>query len=710
MKTKAITALLIFGLVFGLAIFPKAFAAGPRTNNLLIRLYANELTEFADVGTIVDVSDWPGTADFIERWRVDPKVELRSYSELGEMILDMNDQRWPTGWNTPLTYDPRTDSYKHYYDYTDGMLNPDANQRRDWAAREFRKAIAWLTDKERYISEICGGYAYAMETFVPVPALEGYTDYPGLEAKGLLRGYSQSKAMQILDAAGFRNWDGDPDREWKDPGPDMIFGTGDDGSVEELPELKFYIRMDDSQRMRAGILLADELTALNIRVKRIITERSVCWRDVMVLYDFHLYTGGWSLGAVPEWLYTIWGAEYYWAPVGWSTNYDGFCDYEYDTYAYNVYTAKNASDLLNNALLAQERFAELQPADPWWCAAAVKAYKAGWNGIINDVGYGVDNYYSFLMAQKSDESTIDYGFKSSPQALHVISSQWLWDWNALGFVYESLIGRSPFNKAIGVYDYWLATDYTVGTWDGGTKTMVTFTIRSGVTWQDGVPFTPADVVFTYKFTFHCGSGVAWNFAAVQKLNDTYVDGNKVVVKMNVLKPLTGQEDYGMLPIIPKHIWEAKFPNWEDWYNETTGEWAPLSEREVVRNWNYWTEEHPVYNSTNPHPIYGVMTKMIGTGAWVYKSWLAGESLAYLANQGYYKTADSVELTAKTHFWKYMGDVSFNFKVDGTDLTRVLAEFGHTGSGIIDKDCDCNSDNKVDELDHFLVVKNYGRTA
>ena len=695
--------MLAIGLTLTLVALPIALAYGPNSANLLIRVYANELTEFKDVGTVVDISDWPGTADFIEQWRVNPAVQLRAYAELGEQILDMNNQRWPTGWNTPLTYDTRTSSSKHYYDYTDGMLNPDANQRRDWAAREFRKAVAYLCDVTRYTTEVCGGYAYALGTFVPIPALEGYTNYPDLESKGLLRHYSRTNANATLYAAGFRDWDTDLMLEWKDPGADMVFGTGDDGVVEELPQLLFYIRMDDSQRMRAGILLADEMDWAGISVKRIITERSVCWRQVMVMYDFSLYTAGWSLTATPEWLYTIWGAEYYWAPAGWSGNYDGFCDLEYDDYAYKVYTATDESYFLDNALLAQERFAELQPGVPWWCAAAVKGYKTGWNGIINDVGYGVDNYYSFFMAQKGDDSVVDYGFKSDIQALHVISSQWLWDWNALGLIYETLMSRSPFNKAIGVYDYWLATSYTKGTWGPENDlSMFNFTIRSGVTWQDGTAFTPADVAFSFEFTHHCGSGVAWNFAAVQNLNSTGVDGNVVWVKMNVAKPLTGQEDFGFLPIIPKHIWETEFPDWQTWFDETTGTWAPLTTREVVRNWQYWTEPW-----TGPNLI--PMTKALGTGAWIFKEHVAGEQLTYDRYTGHYKTAATVATIVANDFWKYMGDVNRNFRVDGTDLSRLDLAFG-TQFPPSDPECDFNGDLKVDELDHLLLSKNFGRMA
>ncbi len=42
---------------------------------------------------------------------------------------------------------------------------------------------------------------------------------------------------------------------------------------------------------------------------------------------------------------------------------------------------------------------------------------------------------------------------------------------------------------------WLATGYA---WSNGNKTL-TFTIRNGVKWSDGQPFTAADVAFTFNY-------------------------------------------------------------------------------------------------------------------------------------------------------------------------------------------------------------------
>ena len=57
-------------------------------------------------------------------------------------------------------------------------------------------------------------------------------------------------------------------------------------------------------------------------------------------------------------------------------------------------------------------------------------------------------------------------------------------------IYEPLI---VYNRATGSYLPWLATGYE---W-AANNTRLRFSIRSGVLWSDGTPFSARDVVFTF---------------------------------------------------------------------------------------------------------------------------------------------------------------------------------------------------------------------
>ena len=91
-----------------------------------------------------------------------------------------------------------------------------------------------------------------------------------------------------------------------------------------------------------------------------------------------------------------------------------------------------------------------------------------------------------LVMESSPESTITQSFNP------FVPTGAPWGMGATGLIYEPLI---QFNLAAPPKYYpWLATSYA---WSNGGKTL-TFAIRQGVKWNDGQPFTPANVVFTFN--------------------------------------------------------------------------------------------------------------------------------------------------------------------------------------------------------------------
>ncbi len=114
-----------------------------------------------------------------------------------------------------------------------------------------------------------------------------------------------------------------------------------------------------------------------------------------------------------------------------------------------------------------------------------------------------------------------------------------------GPVYENLV---YVNGVTGQETPMLASGHTFNT----DNTQLTFTIRQGVNWSDGKPFTAADVVFTFQMLKQYpgadGSGL-W-----QHLTDvTSPDANSVVLTFNAPDP-------SLLPfieqtyIVPQHLW------------------------------------------------------------------------------------------------------------------------------------------------------------
>ena len=78
----------------------------------------------------------------------------------------------------------------------------------------------------------------------------------------------------------------------------------------------------------------------------------------------------------------------------------------------------------------------------------------------------------------------------------------------------------------------------------------TFTLRQGVKWQDGQPFTAADVVFTYTYIIKNNltafTSYTNNIEKVEAVDD-------FTVKMTCSKPKANMLRL-WIPILPEHIW------------------------------------------------------------------------------------------------------------------------------------------------------------
>jgi peptide/nickel transport system substrate-binding protein len=114
-----------------------------------------------------------------------------------------------------------------------------------------------------------------------------------------------------------------------------------------------------------------------------------------------------------------------------------------------------------------------------------------------------------------------------------------------GLIYEPLI---EFDLAAPPKHYnWLATGYS---WGAGGKS-ITFTIRSGVRWNDGQPFSAADVAFTFnllkKYPDINLSGIKWG--------NITTSGNTVTISFSTPQYANLQNIAGTA-ILPQHIWKS----------------------------------------------------------------------------------------------------------------------------------------------------------
>ncbi len=153
-------------------------------------------------------------------------------------------------------------------------------------------------------------------------------------------------------------------------------------------------------------------------------------------------------------------------------------------------------------------------------------------------------------------------------------------------------------------------------------TSVTVTLRQGVTWSDGQPFTADDVVFTFEMLRRNGAGrndLVWARDVTTSLKEAVkVDAHTVRFDLLmgdprfVLRLLTAKFTTGIYPM-PKHIWEgvedpAAFQNFDlaRGMPVGTGPWritAALPERIVLDRRDDWWGAKPGVWGTQQGAFY-----------------------------------------------------------------------------------------------------------
>ena len=165
-----------------------------------------------------------------------------------------------------------------------------------------------------------------------------------------------------------------------------------------------------------------------------------------------------------------------------------------------------------------------------------------------------------LLAAACGTSTSGSGGSASPSGVLTISDESGALWTC---------GFNPFNSSVSFLDFgpvyeplmfvdtlesgkvspWLASSYA---WSNGNKT-VTFTIRNGVKWSDGKPFSAADVVFTFN---ELKKYPALDLNSVWSVLSSVTQQGSNQVVMNFKNAAVPYFYYiaDQVPIVPAHIW------------------------------------------------------------------------------------------------------------------------------------------------------------
>lgn len=605
---------------------------GPRVDSLQLIIYGSDVAEVQALRAgEIDVMDWPLDYENYMDIKDDPAFVVEPLTMFDIYDIDINCYIWPTS------------------DY------------------RFRQAIAHLIDYEWFYTTILRAYAGELMDNI-IWWESAWSDWYNSDAPKYW--YNATLALEILEAAGYKNWDPSDDwLEWKAP----------NNTIYDLPNLDFYIRADDSLRLALGDMINAELNAVGIPTTPHHGDYDFCDLHVYsVPYDYNLYTAGMGPFRDVQFLYDYYHSQFATHNETGAWNNVFFMNDTYDGYVEALKFAPDEAAAQEACKEAQVIFMDQVPLIPVYHSAGSTVYRTKygdysgeeeyrdkpWNGFINSavptVNSGVSDWWSLLNAHPGDVErggVLRFGMLSELTYVNPVTPYSVWDYILLAELYNSLIMRDPYN---GDDIPWLAKDWTIETWDnGGTNaTKLTYHLCANVKWSDGTPLNSSDVAFTMKYMYDASQSSY--YSSVDSIDgiDTETphietpDATTVIIYFSV-ETVWALEMTGNVPIIPKHVWETIPPE-----------------------------------------------SVIDQGEFVY-----GANKGNLTCSGPYVIAGHEEnqwwlLRANPYFFRHcLGDFDGDFDVDEDDLWHFCGAFiDYYKIPKLDSNCDFNSDGKIDEDD------------
>lgn len=561
---------------------------GPRVKDILFNV-AGDVGKEAQMleDGLIDVMDWAVPVGKLTAWQTNPDIVLGDYDEAGWYEYDLNLQMWPIGHGT-MNGLKETEGGAAPTTAMDWTVPPGwdghywiENDRRCNDSREFRRAVAHLTDRGAISSQFEGTIS-PMETFIyPMLASWLNPDVPTY-AFGL------DLAREHLDAGGFMDYRGDSMREycpdvaareaWKAAGRNK---NNPPAGVEDIPDIQLWSRSDDPPRKYAGNILFQYMEAVNIDVDYYEGSYGYCTSHAWKYYDYHIYTGGWSGGSMPDHYETLFAAYRDNYPDTDADNYNRYHRKDYDQISYNFKSSLDIDTAKSWLFQCEYMIADDVACIPLYTMSGSVAHRlkygsftgesqyAGkeWLGFANELGYGfygANMGFSALNVHPQDferGGTLRHGLVAKPDKLDPVDSESFYEAIILSKIYEPLLVRDPYSST--TYLPWLASSYTTGTWNntennpaGRTCSKLTVNLLPNILFHDNHLLTPEDIEFTYWYKQQAKS--VSEYSNLKEYHHSEISGNTIDICFNITSFLTVSWAAGVT-IIPKHIFEAYPP-------------------------------------------------------------------------------------------------------------------------------------------------------
>ena len=296
-----------------------------------------------------------------------------------------------------------------------------------------------------------------------------------------------------------------------------------------------------------------------------------------------------------------------------------------------------------------------------------------------------------------------FGTTEDVDTLNPVTAYSYTSWEIWHLNYDTLVGTDPKGMTPRPE---LATSWTLSpdqlTW--------TFHLRKGVKWQDGQPFTSADVVFTMNYLKQMGptqwSSATDDISSVKATDDYTVEVVCAHPKANMLRFWP--------PILPEHIW-SKIPAKKvaTTYQPKlplvgTGPFQLVAAEKgkfyrLVKNPNYWQKGKPTLDEILwvPYTNADTMAMDLRTGALDYAVGIPPGDFTSLKNEssittnaGFYRAYDMIGFNCSTSKYSKGNPVlldpkfreALSWAIDRQKLVAITCDgHGKPGNSVISPD-------------------------
>lgn len=460
-----------------------------------------------------------------------------------------------------------------------------------------RRAIAHVVDRDQIILSLFRGYMLPLSSFVPQSSPFYNDNVPKYE-------YNPEKAKQLLDKAGYK----------LDPATGVRIDPKTGKPIRQMKLLTPTYEVAPTSA-EIGKMIAEAAKSIGIPVVNEPMDFPVML-EKLDYFDFDMYVLAWGLSRNPTFLYDFFHSS---QDVEGGYNMPGIRNPELDKVLDQLRYVPTYEKAREYADKAQSILSSEEPYVPLYSRPYIDAWrKDKVTGYVAMDGYGAANYnngWTTLGIRRVENGkpveggTIKWLLPEEPKNLNPIVETSAYSWEILGRLFDGLITINPETLE---YEPWMADSWKVETWQpqpGKDATKITFHIKKGITWHDGVAFTAKDVKFTidYLKANECPNWLSFT-QEVEKVETPDIYTVVIYFKTQSYWYLSEAAGYTFLA---EHIYKGV----KDW-----------------KGFQPWLQKHP----TKPG-----LTKLIGHGPFMFKEYVPGEFVRLVKNPNYFMGLDKM---------------------------------------------------------------------